>query len=62
MGKLGVVWIINLELQDGRPRLCRLRTTSVGTECTRFDYVLAHTGFPGVPKLSPQDLIMYWHS
>jgi hypothetical protein len=29
MGRLRVVWIINLELQSGSPLLCRLRPASV---------------------------------
>jgi hypothetical protein len=29
MGRLRVVWIVNLELQGGSPRLCRLRPVSV---------------------------------
>jgi hypothetical protein len=31
-GRLRVVWIINSELQGGSPRLCRLRSASVGSE------------------------------
>jgi hypothetical protein len=37
------------ELQGGSPRLCRLRTTSVGPCGTRFDFVLMHEEFMGVP-------------
>jgi hypothetical protein len=32
MGRSRVVWIVNLELQGGSPRLCRLRPASVGSE------------------------------
>jgi hypothetical protein len=32
MGRLRVVWIINSELQDGSPLLCRLRRALVGSE------------------------------
>jgi hypothetical protein len=44
MGRLRVVWIVNLELQGGSPRLCQLRTTSIGSEWTSIWNVLTHTG------------------
>jgi hypothetical protein len=31
-GRLRVVWIVNSELQDGSPLLCRLRPALVGSE------------------------------
>jgi hypothetical protein len=37
------------ELQGDSPHLCQLRTVSVGPCGTRFDYVLTHAGFYGVP-------------
>jgi hypothetical protein len=30
MGRVRVVWTVNFELHGGSPRLCRLRTVSVG--------------------------------
>jgi hypothetical protein len=52
MGRVRVVWIINSELYGGSHRPCRLRTSSVGSKRTSFDYVLAHTGFLESHKLS----------
>jgi hypothetical protein len=46
-----VVWIVNLELQGGSPRLSRLRTNHLAL-VSKFDYVLAHTGFMGSCELS----------
>jgi hypothetical protein len=50
MGMLRVIWIVNLELQGGSPRLCRLRPASVEPDEQSFDYVLAHMRFIGVPQ------------
>jgi hypothetical protein len=43
------------ELLGGSPRLCQLRTTSVGPCGTSTDYVLTHTEFMGSHKLSNFD-------
>jgi hypothetical protein len=51
MGRLRVVWIINLELQGGSPRLCRLRPASVGSEWASIWNVLKHTGHMESPIL-----------
>jgi hypothetical protein len=32
MGRLRMGWIVYSELQDGSPRLCRLRPASVGSK------------------------------
>jgi hypothetical protein len=40
--------MLDSELQGGSPRLCRLRTVSVGPCGTCFDYVLMHVAFYGV--------------
>jgi hypothetical protein len=50
MGRLRVVWIINLELQGGSPRLCQLRPASVGSEWTNIWNVLTHTGHMESPN------------
>jgi hypothetical protein len=44
-----------LELRCDRPRLCRLRTVSVGPYGASIDYVLVHTVFMGSCKLSRFD-------
>jgi hypothetical protein len=44
MGRLRVVWIVNLEIQGGSPRLCRLRPASIGSEWTSIWNVLTHMG------------------
>jgi hypothetical protein len=44
-----------LELRGGSPRLCQLRTSSVGPCVTSIDYVMAHTGFMGSLKFSSFD-------
>jgi hypothetical protein len=52
MGRMRVVWIVNLELHGCSPCLCRLRLVSDGFERISFDCVLAHMGFLGSRKLS----------
>jgi hypothetical protein len=44
-----------LELQGGSPRLCQLRTASVGPLATSIDYVLTHMGYMGPRKLCSID-------
>jgi hypothetical protein len=44
MGRLRMGWIVYSELQDGSPRLCRLRPASVGSKWTSFWNVLTHMG------------------
>jgi hypothetical protein len=41
--------------KGGNPRLCRLRTVSVGPPTTSIDYVLTHTGYMGPRKPSSFD-------
>jgi hypothetical protein len=43
MGRLRVVWIVNLEFQGGSPRLCWLRPVSIGSEWISNWNVLTHT-------------------
>jgi hypothetical protein len=50
MGRLGVVWIVNLELQCGGPRLCRLKPVLVESEWTSIWNVLMHTGHMKSPN------------
>jgi hypothetical protein len=44
IGRMRVVWIINLELHGGSPHLCRLRPTSIGFVWTSIWNVMMHTG------------------
>jgi hypothetical protein len=50
MGRLRVGWIINSELQGGSPRMCRLRSASVGSEWTSIWNVPTHTGHMESPN------------
>jgi hypothetical protein len=51
MGRLRVVWIINLELQGGSPRLSRLRTDHLAL-VSKFELCTSAYGINGIPKLS----------
>jgi hypothetical protein len=53
-GRLREVCFHIQNFEGGSPRLCRLRTASVGP-CQALSCVLAHTGFMGSPKLSSFD-------
>jgi hypothetical protein len=41
--------------EGGSPRLCRLRTMSVGPPATSIDYLLTHTCYMGLHKPSSFD-------
>jgi hypothetical protein len=51
MGRSGRGLLSCLELRGGIPHLCQLRTDRLAL-VSKFDYILAHTGFMGSYKLS----------
>jgi hypothetical protein len=55
MGMVRVVYFHIQSSEGGSPRLCRLRTASVGPHATSIDYVLMHTNYMGPHKLSNFD-------
>jgi hypothetical protein len=55
MDRVRVVCFHIQSSDGGSPRLCRLRTVSVGPPTTSIYYVLTHTGYIETHKLSSFD-------
>jgi hypothetical protein len=55
MRRMRVVCFHIRSSEGGSPRLCRLRTASIGPPATSIDYVLMHTGYMKPRKLSSFD-------
>jgi hypothetical protein len=49
MGRMRVVWIVNLEVQGGSPCICQLSSVLVESE-QAFDFVLTHMGHMKSPN------------
>jgi hypothetical protein len=55
MGRVRVVYFHIRSSEGASPRLCLLRTESVGPPATSIDYVLMHAGYMEPHKLSSFD-------